>query len=251
MTLSVAQPVQCRTERWSVYNLLGEQTEVCSYGLIWGIISAVMDWGKQKKNCQDSRCPAEIRTEQFMNKSQKSCRLDHLEFLRVELPVTNPQTILTEARGSRISSTLRRQYTADRLLCSHRYNCTCNEHYTVLLNSLTLGRYYTASVWTFAYSGIFQSYYRPTWSRDSSVGIATGRGVGVRFLAGEIHLPLLHSMQPSSAAHSASYRVGAGGTLTRGKAVGVWSWPVTSTRYWGKEWWSCTSTPHTSSWSGA
>jgi hypothetical protein len=45
-----------------------------------------------------------------------------------------------------------------------------------------------------------------------------------------------------SRAHSASFPVGTGGLLSRGKAVGAWRWPLTPSSAKVKNAWSCTST---------
>jgi hypothetical protein len=63
------------------------------------------------------------------------------------------------------------------------------------------------------------------WSRDSSVGIATGYGleeggVGVRVPVGhEFSLP--HVVQTGSGGHPTSYKMGTGGSFLRGKAAGA------------------------------
>jgi hypothetical protein len=69
-------------------------------------------------------------------------------------------------------------------------------------------------------------------SRDSVVGIATGyglddRGVGVQVPV-EQKFSLLHVVQTGSGVHPISYPIGTGGSFPGGKAVGPWSWPLTS-----------------------
>jgi hypothetical protein len=49
-----------------------------------------------------------------------------------------------------------------------------------------------------------------TWSRDSSVGIATGWTVGAQFPARERDYSLLHSVQTGSGVHPASYPMDTG-----------------------------------------
>jgi hypothetical protein len=73
----------------------------------------------------------------------------------------------------------------------------------------------------------------PLKSRDSSVGIALGYGLGdrgsrVRFLAGAGNHSLHHGVQNSSGAHPASYSMGTRGSFPRGKAAGAWSLSPTS-----------------------
>jgi hypothetical protein len=53
------------------------------------------------------------------------------------------------------------------------------------------------------------------WSRDRSVGIASGWMAGVRFPVGARYLLLLHSVQTGSGAHLASYLMGNGGDFLR------------------------------------
>jgi hypothetical protein len=79
----------------------------------------------------------------------------------------------------------------------------------------------------------------PLWSRDSSVGIATGYGlddgwVGVLVPVG----PKIFSsplVQTGSQAHPASYPMGTGGSFPGGKAVGAWNWPLASNSCWVQE----------------
>jgi hypothetical protein len=61
-------------------------------------------------------------------------------------------------------------------------------------------------------------------NRDSSVGIAMGCTVGVRFPAGAIDFSLLCSIQTGSGAHPASIESCFAGS----KSAGTWSWPLTS-----------------------
>jgi hypothetical protein len=68
--------------------------------------------------------------------------------------------------------------------------------------------------------------------RDSSVGIALGYGLDslgsrVRFPAGAGNSSL-HRVQNGSGVHPASNPVGTRGSFPGGKAVGAWSWPLTS-----------------------
>jgi hypothetical protein len=72
---------------------------------------------------------------------------------------------------------------------------------------------------------------------NSIVGIATGYGledwgVGVWVPVGQ-EFSLLHVLQTGYGAHPASYPMGTGGSFPRGKAVGAWNWPLTSS--WGQE----------------
>jgi hypothetical protein len=69
--------------------------------------------------------------------------------------------------------------------------------------------------------------------KNSSVGIALGyrlddRGSSVRFPAGAENFSLHHRVQNCSGAHPASYPMGTRGSFLGGKAVGAWSWPLTS-----------------------
>jgi hypothetical protein len=64
-------------------------------------------------------------------------------------------------------------------------------------------------------------------SRDSSVDIAT-RGSSVRFPAGDGNFSLHHRVQTGSGAYPASYPMSTEGSLAGDKAVGAWSWPLTS-----------------------
>jgi hypothetical protein len=75
------------------------------------------------------------------------------------------------------------------------------------------------------------------------IGIATGWTAGVRFPAGARDISLLHSFQTGSGAHPASYPMGTGSCFSGGKAAGAWSWPLTSIKCRGQEWWSYTSIP--------
>jgi hypothetical protein len=63
---------------------------------------------------------------------------------------------------------------------------------------------------------IYYIYLQDFWSRDSSVGIATGWTAGLRFLAGAGDFSLL---QIGSGANSASYPIGSGGSFPGGKAA--------------------------------
>jgi hypothetical protein len=56
-------------------------------------------------------------------------------------------------------------------------------------------------------------------------------------------LSLLHSVHAGSGGNRAAYWMCTGGSFPRGKAVGAWSWPLTSMLCRGQEWWSYTSTP--------
>jgi hypothetical protein len=58
------------------------------------------------------------------------------------------------------------------------------------------------------------------WSRDSSVGIATGWAAGVRFRAESRDFSLLHSSQTGPGARPASYPMDTGGSFPGGKAAG-------------------------------
>jgi hypothetical protein len=86
-------------------------------------------------------------------------------------------------------------------------------------------------------------------SRDSLVGIALGygledRGSRVRVPAGAGNFSLHHPVQNGSGAHPASYPLGTRGSFPRGKAVGAWSWPLTSNLMpRSKNEWTYTSTP--------
>jgi hypothetical protein len=72
---------------------------------------------------------------------------------------------------------------------------------------------------------------------------ATGWMAGVQFLAGARDFSHLHNVQTSYKANSASYPMETGGWFPNGKAIKVWSWPITSTYCKGQEWWNYTSTP--------
>jgi hypothetical protein len=54
---------------------------------------------------------------------------------------------------------------------------------------------------------------------------------------------LLHGVQTCSEANPASYLMDIGGSFPGGNATEAWSWPLTSIKYRGQEWWSCTSAP--------
>jgi hypothetical protein len=73
-------------------------------------------------------------------------------------------------------------------------------------------------------------------SRDRSVGIALGYGLGsrVRFPAGAGNFSLHHRVQNGSGAHPASYPVDTGGSFPEDKAAGAWSWPLTSIKCRGQ-----------------
>jgi hypothetical protein len=60
--------------------------------------------------------------------------------------------------------------------------------------------------------------YIEAMSRDSSIGIATGKA-GVRFPARARDFPLLHSVQTGSGAHPSSYPIDAGGSFHGGKVA--------------------------------
>jgi hypothetical protein len=69
-----------------------------------------------------------------------------------------------------------------------------------------------------------------TWSQDSSVGMATGYGLGGRGSIsdkGKIFY-VLHSVRTDSEAHPASYPMGTGGSFPDSKAAGAWNWPLPS-----------------------
>jgi hypothetical protein len=72
--------------------------------------------------------------------------------------------------------------------------------------------------------GMFCCRTRLQWSRDSSVGIATGYGlqdgVGVRVPVGQEFL-LLHVVQTGSGVHPTSYTKGTGCSFLGGKAAGA------------------------------
>jgi hypothetical protein len=90
------------------------------------------------------------------------------------------------------------------------------------------------------------SLYPEGWMRR-----ATGWTAGVWFPVGARHFSLFHSVQTDCKARPDSYLMGARGTFLGGKAAGAWSWPLTSIQCRAHEWWSYTSTPHTSSWRSA
>jgi hypothetical protein len=54
------------------------------------------------------------------------------------------------------------------------------------------------------------------WSRESSVGIATGWTAEVRFPAATRDFPLLHNVQTGAGAYPASYKQGTGADFHRG-----------------------------------
>jgi hypothetical protein len=63
----------------------------------------------------------------------------------------------------------------------------------------------------------------------TGAGIATGYGLdGPGSISAVQDFPLLHSVQTDSGTHPASYPMGTGGSFPGGKAVGAWSWPLTS-----------------------
>jgi hypothetical protein len=84
-------------------------------------------------------------------------------------------------------------------------------------------------------------------SPDSSVSIATGWTARVRFKARAKEFTLLHNIQADPEVHPVSYPMGIGGFCTGSKASGAWRWSLNCTQCRGQEWWSYTSTPHTSS----
>jgi hypothetical protein len=65
------------------------------------------------------------------------------------------------------------------------------------------------------------------WSCDSTVSTVPGLMARVLFLAVK-NFSFLHSVQPDSGAHPASYPMGTKGSFPRGKVARVWSWPLTS-----------------------
>jgi hypothetical protein len=72
----------------------------------------------------------------------------------------------------------------------------------------------------------FNTFYKRTGSRDSSVGIALDCGLvdrdsRFRFLAGAGNFPLHHSVQNGSGAHPASYPIGTRGSFLGGNAAGL------------------------------
>jgi hypothetical protein len=76
-------------------------------------------------------------------------------------------------------------------------------------------------------------FWRSNKSHDSSVGTALGyglddRGSRVRFPAGAGNFSLHHRIQNGSGAHPTYCPMGTRGSFPGGKAVGVWSWPLTS-----------------------
>jgi hypothetical protein len=92
------------------------------------------------------------------------------------------------------------------------------------------------SSWRWKQHGSLKYWYPTTRhkSRDSSVGIALGKGLDdrgsrVRFSAGAGNFSLHHRVQNGSGAHPASYPMGTRGSFPGGKAAGAWSWPLTST----------------------
>jgi hypothetical protein len=69
---------------------------------------------------------------------------------------------------------------------------------------------------------IFWVYISPVWGPGLVRSVwqkARGWMAGVKFLAGESDVSLLHSVQTSSGAHPAYYSTGTGGSLPRGKAA--------------------------------
>jgi hypothetical protein len=72
-------------------------------------------------------------------------------------------------------------------------------------------------------------------SRDSSVGTALGCGLDnrdsrVRFPAGAGNFSLHHRVQNGSGPHPTSYPMGTRGSFLWVKAVGAWSWQLTTRR---------------------
>jgi hypothetical protein len=81
-------------------------------------------------------------------------------------------------------------------------------------------------------------------SRDSSVGLATGHGLDGRGSIPGAVRRFFSSQRPDRlwdppSLPSNGYR----SCFPRGKAAGVWSWPLTFIQRRGHEWWSYTSTP--------
>jgi hypothetical protein len=79
----------------------------------------------------------------------------------------------------------------------------------------------------------YRAYLECNRSRDISVGIAhwlrAGRPRGRSSSPGRVkNFIFLHVVQTGSGAHRASYRMCTGGPFPGGKAVGAWSWPLTS-----------------------
>jgi hypothetical protein len=73
---------------------------------------------------------------------------------------------------------------------------------------------------------LYHAVYPHLWSRDSSVGIALGYGLGdrgstARLSAGAGNFSLQHRIQIGSGAHLASYPMGKRGSFTRGKVAGA------------------------------
>jgi hypothetical protein len=90
---------------------------------------------------------------------------------------------------------------------------------------------------------LFMFYLRPR-RRNSSVAIATGYGLDgwVRF-PGVQDFSLFHSVPTDSGAHPASCPMGTGGSFPGVKAVGPWSWSLTSIYCGRQERWKYTFTP--------
>jgi hypothetical protein len=153
---------------------------------------------------------------------------------------------------------------------NHRFNKTITNHkylYSVwktnFCSSFCIHAWrFSKYTWALSFQNVIEWYsdelvlplfFFPFRSWDSSVGIVTGdrvNGQGSIFRRGE-KFCLLHSILTSFGAHPTSYPVGTGGSFPGGEATRAWSWPHTSINCWYQEWWSYTSTPHTSSWCGA
>jgi hypothetical protein len=90
------------------------------------------------------------------------------------------------------------------------------------------------------------------YSRDSSVGIATGygldsRGIGVQVPIGANFSPF-YIVQTGSGAHRVFYLIGIEDSFPGVQTAEAWNWPLTSNQYRGQEYPDlCISTPHKSS----
>jgi hypothetical protein len=95
-----------------------------------------------------------------------------------------------------------------------------------------------------ALRGLYQSWWN--WQSATSwriqLKLLTTRNMNLIFPIWQ-EFSLLDSVQTGPGAHPAPCPLGIGGNFPGGKAVGAWSWPLTSIYCWGQEWWSCTSTP--------
>jgi hypothetical protein len=68
----------------------------------------------------------------------------------------------------------------------------------------------------------YSFYFKNVRSRDSSVDITMGYGLGdPSSITGGARFSLLHSVQTESGAHPAFYPIGTGGSFTGGKAAGT------------------------------